>query len=383
MKNIKKALILTLATIAISGCKGLFEKDNTEKPTKLESFKQEVKVTSLWKTRTNSGVGKQYLKLNAALTGNVIYTSDTSGTVTATNQETGKKIWAYRASGTISSGPTVTDNLVIVSSKIGEITALSQKTGAIVWRAHTSSEVLARPSYQNGIIVVKAIDGKVLALSEKDGRTLWTYHKTEPNLILRAASAPAISDDNLVVGFANGTISKLTLAGGSLQWQTTVAIPEGSFAIERMVDIDADPIIYDSTVYVATYQGRIAAIDLFTGKAKWSHDLSSYTGMAIDKDSVFITDAKSDVWNFNRATGKVNWRQKQLAFRNITGPLSIQKYIVVGDTEGYLHLLDKKDGHFVARERVNKHPILTAPIGSNKNLYAVTTDGYLAKYTIS
>ncbi len=381
MKNNKKLLLIGLLSGLLTACT-MFDKDNTPPPSKLVNFTPEVKVQSAWNTRTGSGSGKTYVKLVPAVTNKAVFTADKNGTVTATDITSGKKLWSTRASETISAGPGISENLVIVSAKDGGITALAQEDGSIAWKTHTSSEVLATPAASHGIIVIKTINGTLSALSENDGHLVWNYHQTEPALILRGSSAPQIANDNIVAGFANGSISKLTLQGGNLQWKASVATPEGSFAIERMIDIDADPLIFDGNVYVATYQGRIAVVDLITGKPKWMHDLSSYTGMTISDGTVFITDAKSHLWAFDRDTGQVRFRQTQLEARNITAPVSMGNYIAVGDAEGYLHWLNKTDGHFVARTRVNKSAIIAAPVVYNQVLYVATTDGHLTTYTI-
>jgi outer membrane protein assembly factor BamB len=381
MKNNKKLWVIGLLSGLLTACT-LFDKDNTPPPSKLVHFTPEIKVQSAWNTRTGAGAGKTYLKLVPAVADKAIFTADKNGTVTATDKISGKKLWSVRASETISAGPGTTDNLVVVSSKVGDITALDQLNGSIAWKAHASSEVLATPVASNGIVIIKTINGTLSALSENDGHLLWNYHQSEPALILRGSSAPQISNGNIVAGFANGSLSKLTLHGGNLQWKASVAAPEGSFAIERMIDIDANPLIFDDNIYVATYQGRIAVIDLMSGKPKWMHDLSSYTGMAINSDTVFITDAKSHLWAFDRETGQVRFRQTELEARNITAPAIMGNYITVGDAEGYLHWMSKTDGHFVARTRVNKSAIIAAPVVYNQVLYVVTTDGHLATYTI-
>jgi outer membrane protein assembly factor BamB len=149
-----------------------------------------------------------------------------------------------------------------------------------------------------------------------------------------------------------------------------------------MIDIDADPIIFDNRVFAATYQGHIVSLDLLTGREIWVHDISSYTGMTADAEKIYISDAKSALWAFDRDNGTVRWRQVQLAARNITGPAILGKYLVVGDGEGYLHLLSREDGHFVARIRVNSSPILATPVVNNGILYVLTTDGHLAAYSL-
>ena len=105
-------------------------------------------------------------------------------------------------------------------------------------------------------------------------------------------------------------------------------------------------------------------------------------GIAADKDRVYISDAKSHVWAFDAESGRVDWRQSQLEARNITGPAIMGNYLVVGDAEGYLHWLNKQDGHFVARVQVNSSGIIAAPVVVNSILYVVTMDGHLAAYRV-
>jgi outer membrane protein assembly factor BamB len=272
---------------------------------------------------------------------------------------------------------------VFVGTRQGKVFALHQNDGSEAWQTQLSSEVLAPPTGGEGVVLAKTIDGQLNALSEKDGHVLWRYQQTEPALILRGGSAPVINQHHVIAGFENGNVAKLTLDDGSMQWQTTVAIPEGSFAIQRMVDIDADPVVYNNHVYVATYQGKIAVLDLASGKSLWSHEISSFTGLTVDSQRVYVSDATSHLWAFDAETGQVDWRQTQLEARNITGPAEMGNYVIVADGEGYLHWLSKQDGHFVSRNRVNGFSILAAPVVSNNIVYVLTKDGRLSAYTTS
>jgi outer membrane protein assembly factor BamB len=381
MKYILRASLTSL-TLLLTACSGFFDKDNTPPPTPLVSFTPSIAPKQLWYTNVNNGVGSDYIKLSPSLDDQKIFTADKTGTVTATEKATGKNLWKASIREAITAGPTAHHDLVFVGTRNGKIFALQQANGGAVWNTQLSSEVLAAPAASNNIVLVKTIDGQLTALAENDGHTLWHYQQIEPALILRGASAPQISHDIAVVGFENGNLVKLTLDEGSQLWQQTVAVPQGSFAIQRMVDIDADPVIFGNTVYVATYQGRIAALDLTTVRNKWTHDISSYTGLAVDEKQIYISDATSHVWTFNAESGATDWRQTKLEARNITAPATIGDYIVVGDAEGYLHWLSKQDGHFVARVRVNNGGILAAPVVDNNIVYVLTKDGHLAAYTL-
>lgn len=382
MNTINKILVASLCCVGLSACSGFFDKDNTPPPSPLATFQPEAKVHSSWEVSTGNGVKGDYLKLVPAVTEHAIYTADRYGRVTATNKMNGATLWSVATRNEINSGPGASDNAIVVGTRDGYVIALDPVDGKTLWKARTTTEILAAPAVNNEITLIKTIDGKISAYATSSGRLLWNYQQTEPTLILRGASKPQISNNAAVVGFANGSLIKLTLQGGNLLWQKTMAIPEGSFAIQRMIDIDADPLIQGNRIYAATYQGRITGLNLSSGEELWTHDISSYTGLTADNNHVYVTDAKSHVWAFDANTGAVSWRQPQLEARNITGPAVMGNYIVVGDAEGYLHWLSKQDGHFIARVQVNNSGIIATPVVNNGTLYAVTKDGHLAAYTL-
>lgn len=382
MKKMMKKLLITAFSSILCACGSFFDKDNTLPPAPLVHFTPEAKVHSLWNTSTGWGSGNGFYTYVPAVTGQAIYTASKNGYVIATNKITGKTLWRINTDARISAGPAATDQFVIVGSRAGDVFALHVTNGKLAWKTHTSSEILAAPVIGHGIVLIKAIDGRLSAFSINDGHALWHYQQTEPSLILRGASAPQISNESVIAGFANGNLAKLTLRNGNLLWVQPVAISDGSFAIQRMIDIDADPIVLGNRVYAVTYQGQIAALDLNSGQVIWTHTLSSYTGMAVDSAHVYVTDAKSHVWAFDKNNGKVAWQQTQLETRGLSGPALLGNNVIVGDAEGYLHWLNKNDGHFVARTRVDLSGIFARPIVDNAIVYVVTRDGQLAAYTL-
>lgn len=382
-KNFTKIAIASTLTTLLCACNGFFDKDNTPTPNALVNFKAEATPHLRWETSVNSGVGNDYLKMVPAINEQSIFTTDKNGMVVATNKTTGNNLWKQSTGNSLSTGPAIDNGLVFVGSHDGKVIALRQTDGKIVWNVQVASEILAAPAASAGIVLVKTIDGQLTALSETDGHTLWHYHEIEPTLILRAGSAPQIENDSVVAGFANGNLVKLNLQSGSLQWQETVAVPAGTFAIQRMIDIDADPYIFHNKIFVATYQGRISALELASARSLWTHDISSFNGLSVDNERVYASDAMSHLWAFSANNGNVAWEQKQLESRNITGPANMGNAIVVGDAEGYIHWLSKQDGHLIARVQLGGSGILVAPIVNNNVLYVLTKDGHLAAYTVT
>ena len=379
---IKNIFLISTAALALSSCSTFFDKDNTPAPAPLVNFQTEASVKPVWSSRVSNGTGNNYVRLAPTIANGTIYTVSAYGVITANDAATGKSTWKTNIGAEITGGAAATDGRIYAGTREGELYSLNQADGKMLWQADASSEILAPAAANHSIVLAKAIDGSVTAFSTENGHQLWKHQQTEPNLILRGSSAPQLLGDSAIVGFENGDLLKLSLRNGRVQWQKTIAEPKGIFAIQRMVDIDADPIVAGSRVYVATYQGRIAALNTASGEEIWNHDISSYSGMTTDSSKVYITDAQGNLWAFNASNGNVSWEQTKLYARTLTGPASIGNYIVVGDAEGYLHWISKVDGHFVARTLVNKSGIIAAPIVYNNTVYVYTRDGHLAAYTV-
>ncbi|MEE9160310.1 MAG: PQQ-binding-like beta-propeller repeat protein, partial [Gammaproteobacteria bacterium] len=194
-------------------------------------------------------------------------------------------------------------------------------------------------------------------------------------------SNPVITGDIVIAGFDGGRVSAIELFTGKLIWETSVSLSSGQSELERMVDIDSDPVIIGNDIYVATFQGRLASVALENGRITWTRDISSYAGCTSDGNIIYITDDQSHVWALDRATGVSVWKQESLYARQATAPAAIGNLVVVGDLEGYLHWMDKDNGQFVARTQVSKSAIIAPPVAVEDVVYAYSSDGILSAYT--
>lgn len=380
--NIKiKIAISLLFCLCLTSCSTFWEKDNTPPPANLVQFKPVITPHQLWGNRIGFESSRERLKLNPIITSHYVVATDTHGTITIVNKTTGKTYWKTTLNDMITAGVGADDTLVTVGTKNGLIIALNLLTKQRAWQVSIDNEILAAPVVYHDLVFVKTIDGRLIALASKDGHPIWSHHELEPNLILRRASVPQVAQGAVIIGYASGKLVKLSLNNGNVLWTQNIATPQGSFAIQRMIDIDANPVISGNLVFAATYQGKITALRVSDGSIIWDHDISTFTGMAIDATHVYITDTESKVWAFEKTTGKVIWKQTLLAYRNITSPAIQGNYLLVGDAQGGLHWLNKQNGSFVGRVQLGGS-IVADPITKDKIVYILTQDGYLVAYTV-
>ncbi len=355
--------------------------DNSEPPSELVDFTETTHLNKVWSENVGKGTDELFIKLAPAALDDKVFIADTRGNIEALYAESGKNIWHNDSELSITGGPGADENLVMVGTSEGEVLSLSAETGEELWRSRVSSEILSSPKESDGVVAVRTIDGKIFALDANTGERLWVYDRTVPALTLRGTSTPVISKGIIIAGFDGGRLTALELKTGKLLWETKVAISRGRSELERMVDIDAQPLIADNIIYVATFQANISAISLDSGQVLWQRDISSHSELSADSTHLYITDDIGNVWALDRYSGASVWKQEKLTHRKVTGPAVLEDRVVVGDFEGYLHWLDKSTGDLSARTQIADDPILTQPIVVNDVLFAYASGGTLAAYT--
>jgi len=133
------------------------------------------------------------------------------------------------------------------------------------------------------------------------------------------------------------------------------------------------PVIDGDRVCAVAYQGRVACFDSQSGTTVWARDMSSIAGMDADHRSVYVTDDKSALIALEKSSGASLWKQDKLFGRGVSAPLAFGRFVVVGDFEGYVHLLSREDGSFAGRIATDGSPILAAPVALDDNNILVQT----------
>lgn len=380
-----KRLLPILALSLLAGCSSLsdlkndisesmFGREPTDPPMALADFKQTVHAQVLW----SASIGESgTYDFTPAVNGNAVYAAGGKGDIARFDLTSGKQVWRVSTGETLSGGVGVGGNLVLVGTPGGMVLAFDEN-GKPLWKAKVSSEVLSAPKVSAGVVVIRSGDSRIFGLSAVDGKRLWVYERATPSLVLRSSAGVTLADGVAYVGFAGGKMVALQVADGKLLWEASVALPKGVTEIERIADITSLPVVNDHIVYAVAFQGRVAAVDRASGRALWTRDLSSYTGLSMADDRLFVSHAGGAVYGLDINTGKSYWRQGGLLNRQLSAPLPLGTDVAVGDLEGYIHFMSREDGSFVARIETDKSPVMPQLVGAGSNtLLAQTRDGGL------
>jgi len=388
MKWIFTLIITILLSFSITGCgwtDSFFGgEDNSIPPTELEDIVKSVEIRSVWSKDVGVGLDDSFVSLQPAVTESNIFTVDREGQVTSLGLGSGSVSWQIELDMTITGGVGAGDGLLIVGNNRGEIIVLDADNGTVKWQKELSSVMLSAPLVQDNVIIVRTGDGRVFGLNAGNGNQIWVYDRGVPVLTLRGNSSPLIGGRELIfTGFDSGKVAAVGVQHGRLLWEANASVPRGRSDLERLVDIDGNMVLIGRVLYVVTYQGRIVAIDALEGEILWAKEMSSYAGISANERYIYVTDSDSNLWSVDRVSGQMLWKQDKLAYRKLTAPVSIGEYVLVGDFEGYVHIISQQDGELIGREKIDGDGFHVQPQVDGNTVYIYGNGGNLAALQIN
>ena len=387
--QLRKLLVPGLISLTLlSGCSLFSGEEDVVKMSPLPTVENQFEPEKVWSTSVGNGIGDFYSNLHPAWQDSTVYAADRHGTVKAVNGDDGKEIWSVDLAektgffssnrpALLSGGLTVAGAHVYVGSEKAQVFALNTSDGSIAWQSKAAGEVLSRPVVSDGLVLIHTSNGQLQAMNEADGAVAWTINLDIPALSLRGESAPAVAFGAAIVGGDNGRVSAVLMKQGQLIWQQRISQATGATEIDRLSDVDTTPVIVNGVVYALAYNGNLTALDLRSGQVMWKRELGSVNDFIVDANRIFLVDQNDRVLALNAEGGVTLWTQSDLLHRNLTSPALYNGYLVVGDSEGYMHWINTDDGRFVAQQKMDSSGFQSEPVVASDKLLIQAKDGTL------
>ncbi|WP_304524975.1 outer membrane protein assembly factor BamB [Halomonas sp. I5-271120] len=373
----KSTLVIALASLSLlAGCAGQVEPETP--PKELTSFTESVTLDGLWSVQVGDGLGEARYPISPSLDGDTLFAADAEGELMAIDAENGERRWTVELDNPVSSGLTAVAERLYLGTRNGEVLAIDQADGKVLWRSRVPSEVLAAPQPNQRLLVVQSVDGSVTALERDSGAEQWVYTTSAPALTLRGTGTPRVIEPVTFAGFANGRIATIDNRSGQALWEQRIAVPKGRSEVDRLIDLDGEPLLTrDGRLYLTSYHGRLVAMEAQSGETLWERDISSYLSPLLVGETLYVIDDASHVLALDALSGQIKWRSNALEGRQLTAPAFADGKLVLGDFEGYLHLLDATDGRLAGREHIDSSGISLRPLTDGRRIHALANDGRL------
>ena len=376
LSNMKtnKFIAMFLILFVLSSCSSLSsmkfwgsDEVDSDEPKTLVPISNSVKINVNW---TKSFSGDNFLgNFIPAFGSQSVFFADTNGSIKSINPNTGTIQWESQVNA-LSSAVAAGFGVIVVSDIEGNVITLNQDDGSVLWTLNLKGEVLAPAAIDPKFIVVKTGSGELLALDKSSGEISWSYRSKLPALTIRGSSSPVIEGDIVYATFDNGRLGVFELDSGFPVWDGAISYAKGSSELENLVDSDSNPVIDAGLVYTINYQGNLSLFDTSQKRAVWQTEASSFYSPLLIRGLIILVESKSNLRSFFTKTMEESWTSDAYLNRQLSNPISFSGFTIVGDYEGYVHVLDPLNGKTVGRKKISKKPIKKI-ISRSKNFYAV------------
>ena len=375
MKSFKyRNLIVLCSILIISSCSSMdglrfwkSDEIDPDEPKELVAFSNQKNIVIEWK---NSFKGENEIgNFLPDFSAQNLFFSDASGNVSSINASTGDRNWSIELNF-LASGTSAGFGLVVVSDIDGNVIAVDQNDGSKLWSTNVKGEVLSKVAIDAKVVVVKTGSGELLGLDRENGELLWSYRSKLPLLTVRGSSSPVIVDDLVYVSFDNGRLGVFELNSGFQVWDGAISYVKGVSELENLIDSDSSPVVDGGLIYTTNYQGNLNIFDTAQKRSVWSYETSSFYSPVVSRGMLTIVEANSGLRSFALKTLQESWTNDDYINRDLSNAVSYKGSLVVGDFEGYVHVIDTLNGKTIGRKKISRKPIKSI-LSRSDSLYII------------
>ena len=370
----KNLFILIYASVFLVSCSTLeglrfWQSDEVDpdEPRELVAFSDQKNISIDWSLSFDGD--NQIGSFEPGFSSENLFFADAEGNVVSLKAENGEENW-NRQLNFLAAGVASGFGIIVVSDLIGNVIALDQSDGSDLWSVNVKGEVLSKAAIDPKTVVVKTGSGELLGLDKSSGAILWSYRSKLPTLTIRGSSSPVISEDKVFVTFDSGRMGVFDINSGFPLWDSAISYVTGSSELENIIDSDSSPVVDGGLVYATNFQGKLNIFDVAQKRSVWSYDASSFYSPVVTRGVILVVEANSGMKSFSSKNLEESWSNEDYLNRSLSNPVSFKGDLIVGDFEGFLHVIDPLNGTTIGRKKVSKKPIKTLFSRSN-SLYVV------------
>lgn len=379
--RIKKSILITLcAGFLLTGCSGfLTGKTNRQSPTALNADTPSHLVQVHWSQASGARIDeKARQRFTIGASSGQYFIAGTNGRISSIGSN-GALVWSKQFEP-LSTGVEAGNGLVLVGNQKAELIALSSQTGEERWRQPLYGNLIATPLVHNGVVVAISDGGAVEAFDSTTGELKWGYMMLHTSFAMAGAAKPVSLGNDVLVANDWGQVIRLNSQNGEVVWGVKTARSQGSSLLANMLDIDSEPLVVENDIYVASITQGVSRLST-SGQLRWRKGAGNFAGLAYLNSTVISVEDEGRIVGLSAQDGQEQWENRQLLGRGLTKPAVIGNRFVVGDFEGYIHLLEGGSGHLLGSTKVANGPFLPDSLVQGNGVLLQTLAGQL--YRIS
>jgi outer membrane protein assembly factor BamB len=261
--------------------------------------------------------------------------------VVALDPANGSVLWQTDRFPVLAAPPVIDGDTMLIAGGDQYLWALDVNTGAIRTRVSLSASPTASPTVIGALAVIPTADGYLTALDYSAGDQVWRKKFSQPIF------GPVTTDGQA-----------LYVAGHDCHIRAWPTDPDKlfissdeSWSFRARKWFDNAPTIYDNSLFVGGYDGRLHHLDRRTGKNRgyWYYQAG---GMikgrpAVSDDAVVFGCYDGFVYAIDVRTRKERWPAYEAGSAIKAGVLILGSIVYAASRDGVLHMIDLRNGQGV------------------------------------
>ncbi len=242
--------------------------------------------------------------------------------------------------------PAISAKQVFVAALDGTVQALKFSSGEAQWQYRAEDAVEgALVASQDRLLFTDSRE-ILYVLDQPTGKLLWRYQRRTPDgFTIKGGGTPVVDQDVVFVGFADGSLAALQLDTGDPFW---IANLSGGRA--EYTDVDLPVLLDGDTIYASTYASGVYALRPEDGSVRWLLPVENVSAMELVGDTLYLASAQGRVIAVDKVTREIKWsfrlREDMPVALTREGP-----YLFVSTSGGPLVVLDRHTGALRLRWR--------------------------------
>ena len=359
-------------------------------------------LEKIWEVDTNQNVNDENPFLSdPIIISSHLYLINNDGTVYKINIDSGKivskKNYFSDIDNTIIGTPSIAasfsnqdDITIYVNSGYDEILAINSITGKEVWKKKHNLPFRGGMTVHKNLLLISDFAGNFLSINNQNGKTNWNVSLGSDYNSVYTNARPVAVNNKIIVPGTGGTFFVVSDTTGDVLWTENLSSNKQLPKLFHAGDIVANPLLKNGVAYLVSQSGNISAFDINTSQELWNLPIGGFETPALSGQTIFVNGNMGFLTAVNINTGKVRWTKKYPSYVNedaffsekkiarYTGPSLVGSKLLFGDNNGKIHILDPNNGSALGNLSVGK--LAVSPIPANKKVFFLTENGKLLAY---
>ncbi len=351
----------------------------------------------LWAARIGAGNDRRgRITADPVAAGGRIFTLDSRAGVSAISAA-GATLWqrdltpaSDRPGDASGGGLALAGDTLFVTTGFGTLNALDAASGALKWTQKFDAPVSGAPTVTGGVVYLSSKDNRGFALDAASGRIRWQVAGIPDLSGIVGASSPAVAGNLVLFPFSSGELVAVARNTGRPAWRVLVAGARIGRGYSAITDITGEPVVTGGVVYVGNSVGRTIAIDLTSGRQRWSAGDGATGPVWAEGGSVFLISDEASLVRLDARTGARIWavdlpyftkeraRRRKAVYANY-GPVLAGGQLWVASSDGWMRAFNPEDGALLRAVEI-PGGASSRPIVVDNVAYLVSGKGQLLAY---